>query len=224
VTVAFGTRPEALKLAPLIIELRARADTFHTQVCVTAQHRLMLDQVLQLFSIKPDFDLNLMEEGQSLAGFAARALLALDGLFRKERPDVVVVQGDATTTFAGALAGFYQGAAIAHVEGVLATSSLFPGRINHRLTTHLTDLHFAPTEGARRNLIHEGIQADKILVTGNTIVDTLQQILSRLDSGNLDTPLRERFPELPSKVILFTCTGARITEGSFWTSATRCAS
>lgn len=207
VMVAFGTRPEALKLAPLITELRARVDTFHTQVCVTAQHRQMLDQVLQLFSIKPDFDLNLMEQGQSLAGFAARALLALDGLFRKERPDVVVVQGDTTTTFAAALAAFYQGAEIAHVEaGLRSFNKLapFPEEINRRLTTHLTDLHFAPTARARRNLIDEGIQADKILVTGNTIVDTLQHILCRLESRSLDTPLRASFPELPSKVILVT--------------------
>ena len=119
VIVTFGTRPEALKLAPLITELRARLNIFRTQVCVTAQHRQMLDQVLRLFSIKPDFDLNLMEESQSLAGFASRALLTLDGLFREERPDVVVVQGDTTTTFVAALAGFYQGAKIAHVEGGL---------------------------------------------------------------------------------------------------------
>lgn len=207
VMVAFGTRPEALKLAPLVAELRARPNIFHTQVCVTAQHRQMLDQVLQLFSIKPDFDLNLMEEGQSLAGFAARALLALDDVFRKERPDVVVVQGDTTTTLAAALAGFYQGAQIAHVEAGLRSFNKhapFPEEINRRLTTHLTDLHFAPTEGARRNLIHEGVPAAKILVTGNTIVDTLQQIISRLESGDLDTSLRERFPELPSKVILVT--------------------
>jgi UDP-N-acetylglucosamine 2-epimerase (non-hydrolysing) len=207
VMVTFGTRPEALKLAPLITELHARANTFRTQVCVTAQHRQMLDQVLQLFSIEPDFDLNLMEEGQSLAGFASRALLALDGLFRKERPDVVVVQGDTTTTFAAALAGFYQGAQIAHVEaGLRSFNKLapFPEEINRRLTTHLTDLHFAPTEGARRNLIQEGIQADRILVTGNTIVDTLQQIVSRLESRSLEAPLRQHLPELPSKVILVT--------------------
>jgi UDP-N-acetylglucosamine 2-epimerase (non-hydrolysing) len=207
VIVTFGTRPEALKLAPLITELRARLNIFRTQVCVTAQHRQMLDQVLQLFSIEPDFDLNLMEEGQSLAGFGSRALLALDGLFRKEKPDIVLVQGDTTTTFAAALAGFYQGAKIAHVEAGLRSfnkQAPFPEEINRRLTTHLTDLHFAPTEGARRNLIHEGIEVDKILVTGNTIVDTLQQIISRLDSGNLDTSLRQRFPEMPSKVILVT--------------------
>jgi UDP-N-acetylglucosamine 2-epimerase (non-hydrolysing) len=205
--MTFGTRPEALKLAPVISKLREHTETFQPQVCVTAQHRQMLDQVLDLFSIKPDFDLNLMEQGQSLAQFASRALIALDGLFRQERPDIVVVQGDTTTTFAAALAGFYNSAAVAHVEAGLRSFSKrapFPEEINRRLASHLTDLHFAPTEGARDNLIREGVEADRIFVTGNTIVDTLQQVVLRLDSGLLFPPLRERFPELPSRFILVT--------------------
>ena len=207
VMVAFGTRPEALKLAPVIAELRADPGRFQTQVCVTAQHRQMLDQVLQLFSIDPDFDLNLMEDGQTLAGFASRALLTIDELFREEKPDVVVVQGDTTTTFAAALAGFYQGAKIAHVEaGLRSFNKLapFPEEVNRRLTTHLTDVHFAPTERARRNLIREGIPEERIEVTGNTIVDTLQQIVSQLDSGDLEVCIRRQFPELPARIILVT--------------------
>lgn len=207
VIVTFGTRPEALKLAPVISELRAHNGTFATEICVTAQHRQMLDQVLELFSIKPDFDLNLMEQGQSLAGFASRALVALDGLFREQRPDVVVVQGDTTTTFAAALAAFYNRAAVAHVEAGLRSFQKyapFPEEINRRLTTHLADLHFAPTEGARSNLIREGVEAHKVFVTGNTIVDTLEQVVSKLDSGTLEVPLRASFPELPTRFILVT--------------------
>ena len=205
--VTFGTRPEALKLAPLIGAFREHSEIFQSRVCVTAQHRQMLDQVLDLFSIKPDFDLNLMEERQSLAEFASRALIALDELFHREKPDVVVVQGDTTTTFAAALAGFYNGAAVAHVEAGLRSfrkRAPFPEEINRRLASHLTDLHFAPTAGARNNLINEGIEPDKIFVTGNTIVDTLRQVVSRLDSGLLLPSLRERFPELPSRLVLVT--------------------
>lgn len=207
VMVTFGTRPEALKLAPVIRELRGRTETFDIRVCVTAQHREMLDQVLDLFSIKPDFDLNLMEPGQTLSGFAARALTELDTLFRRQKPALVLVQGDTTTTFAAALAAFYNKAAIAHVEAGLrsfSTSAPFPEEINRRLTSHLADLHFAPTEGGRKNLLREGMDPEKIFVTGNTIVDTLQQIVRRLDSRSLDPPLRKCFPTLPANPILIT--------------------
>jgi len=205
--VAFGTRPEALKLAPIIRELCAHPATFETRVCVTAQHREMLDQALRLFSITPDFDLNLMERGQSLAGFASRALLALDELFRQEKPDVVVVQGDTTTTFAAALAGFYRGAAIAHVEAGLRSFNKmapYPEEINRRLTSHFAYVHFAPTESARRNLLREGIDDAKILVTGNTVVDTLKGITARLKSGLLEPPLRASLPKLPLRFVLLT--------------------
>lgn len=207
VMVTFGTRPEALKLAPVINELRGRAAAFDTKVCVTGQHREMLDQVLDLFSIKPDFDLNLMEQGQTLSGFAARALTELDTLFRRQQPAWVLIQGDTTTTFAAALAAFYNKAAIAHVEAGLRSfskSAPFPEEINRRLTSHLADVHFAPTEGGRKNLLREGIDAEKVFVTGNTIVDTLQRIVSRLDSRSLDPPLRKCFPELPARLILVT--------------------
>jgi UDP-N-acetylglucosamine 2-epimerase (non-hydrolysing) len=207
VMVAFGTRPEALKLAPLIGELYKRAESYHTQICVTAQHREMLDQVLDLFAIEPDFDLNLMEPGQTLAGFASRAVIELDELFRQERPDLVFVQGDTTTTFAAALAGFYNGASIGHVEAGLRSfrkDAPFPEEINRRLTTHLTDLHFAPTDGARNNLLREGIDPERIYVTGNTVVDSLQQIVARLDAGTLRPSLQERFPRLPEELVLVT--------------------
>lgn len=207
VMVTFGTRPEALKLAPLIDELRRRPEIFDAKVCVTAQHRQMLDQVLELFSIKPDVDLNLMEQDQSLARFASRALIALDRLFSEKKPHLVVVQGDTTTTLAAALAGFYNGAEIAHVEAGLRSFNKhapFPEEVNRQLTSHLADLHFAPTERGRNNLLREGIEPDRIVVTGNTIVDTLQQIVQRLNSGSLSAPLRECFAQLPARFVLVT--------------------
>jgi UDP-N-acetylglucosamine 2-epimerase (non-hydrolysing) len=207
VMLVFGTRPEALKLAPVLSELKRRGDRFSTRVCVTGQHREMLDQVLDVFAIRPDFDLNLMEEGQSLAGFGARALTALDELFRSQRPDVVLVQGDTTTTFVASLAAFYHHIAVGHVEAGLRSFNKrapFPEEINRRLTTHLADLHFAPTERARENLLAEGIRSDSIFVTGNTIVDAVLEIAAGLESGRLRAALADRFPMLPAPFILVT--------------------
>ncbi len=207
ILVVFGTRPEAIKLAPVIKELRAHPEAFEARVCVTAQHREMLDQVLEIFSIRPDFDLNLMEPGQTLAGYAARALTTLDALFRKERPDLVVVQGDTTTTFVASLAGFYNGAKVAHVEAGLRSFDRyapFPEEINRALATRLTDLHFAPTESARRNLLREGIETNRIFVTGNTVVDALLDVARRLESGELRPLLAEQFPRLPARYVLVT--------------------
>jgi UDP-N-acetylglucosamine 2-epimerase (non-hydrolysing) len=207
VMVTLGTRPEAIKLAPVVKQLRAQPQLFHTQVCVTGQHREMLDQVLDVFSLRPDFDLNLMEHGQTLAGFAARALAELDALFRDEKPDVVIVQGDTTTTLMTALAAFYRGAKVAHVEAGLRSFDKwapFPEETSRTLTTHLADFHFAPTERARHNLIREGVDREKIFVTGNTIVDACVDIVTRLDSGELCPPLRKHFPTLPRQFILVT--------------------
>ncbi|MFZ0305240.1 MAG: UDP-N-acetylglucosamine 2-epimerase (non-hydrolyzing) [Terracidiphilus sp.] len=207
VITVFGTRPEAIKLAPVVKELRTRPHVFQSSVCVTGQHREMVDQVIDLFSIRPDFDLKLMQQGQRLAGFAARALAELDVLFRDERPDIVVVQGDTTTTFMASLAAFYNRAMVAHVEAGLRSfdkHAPFPEEINRTLTTQVTDFHFAPTERAAKNLLQEGVNPDKIFITGNTIVDALQDIAARMDSGQLKPPLSGSFPKLPAKFVLVT--------------------
>jgi len=207
VMVVMGTRPEAIKLAPVVRELRARREVFQVQVCVTAQHREMLDQVLDIFSIRPDFDLKLMEREQTLAGFAARALAELDALFRDERPGIVLVQGDTSTTLMAALAAFYRGAKVAHVEAGLRTfdkRAPFPEEINRTLVTDVTDVHFAPTQRARQNLLREGIDPGRIFVTGNTIVDALMDITARLESGRLRPSFKGLQTPLPAPFILVT--------------------
>ncbi|MBO4401461.1 MAG: UDP-N-acetylglucosamine 2-epimerase (non-hydrolyzing) [Selenomonadaceae bacterium] len=174
----FGTRPEAIKMAPVILELRKFPVAFETTVAVTAQHREMLDQVLRLFKIQPDFDLNIMSAGQTLFDITSRALLGLNEILAKVQPDIVLVHGDTTTTFTGALAAFYHQITVGHVEAGLRTGnkfSPFPEEINRRLTGALADLNFAPTETARENLLREGVSAEKIFVTGNTVIDALQQ-------------------------------------------------
>jgi len=205
VITVFGTRPEAIKLAPVVRQLGARPDVFQSSICVTGQHREMVDQVIDLFSIRPDFDLKLMQHGQRLASFAARALAELDALFCKEKPDVVVVQGDTTTTLVASLAAFYNQAKVAHVEAGLRSfdrHAPFPEETNRVLTSHVADLHFAPTERAAKNLLHEGVQPDRIFVTGNTIVDALFDITARLDSGRLRPSLNGHLPQLPAKFVL----------------------
>ena len=178
VMAIFGTRPEAIKMAPVILELRKFAGEFETTVAVTAQHREMLDQVLALFRIQPDFDLNIMSAGQTLFDITSRALLGLNEILAKVRPEIVLVHGDTTTTFIGALAAFYHQIAVGHVEAGLRTGnkfSPFPEEINRKLTCALADLNFAPTDTARENLLHEGVSAEKIFVTGNTVIDALHQ-------------------------------------------------
>ena len=173
----FGTRPEAIKMAPVVLEL-CKYPEIESVVAVTAQHREMLDQVLNLFNIKPDFDLNIMSEGQTLFDITSRALLGLDKVFTSAKPDVVLVHGDTTTTFAGALAAYYHQIEVGHVEAGLRTQNKFspyPEEMNRRLTGSLTDLHFAPTETAKQNLLREGTDAEKIFVTGNTVIDALYQ-------------------------------------------------
>ena len=176
ILVVFGTRPEAIKLAPVVRELERRKDAFVPRVCVTAQHREMLDQVLSIFKLKVHHDLDIMKKGQSLEDVTSRVLSGMKIVLAEERPDMVVVQGDTTTTFATALASYYAGVPIAHVEAGLRTwqkRSPFPEEINRVLTTHLADLHFPPTPQASRNLRQEGVPADRILVTGNTVIDAL---------------------------------------------------
>jgi len=171
----FGTRPEAIKMAPLILELK-KHDSFETIVCVTGQHREMLDQVLGIFGIDVDFDLNIMQEKQSLTDITVNAIKGMEGVFSKVTPELVLVHGDTTTTFAASLAAFYHKIKVAHVEAGLRTHDKwfpFPEEMNRKLTGDLADIHFAPTAGAKQNLIAEGVAADNIFVTGNTVIDVL---------------------------------------------------
>jgi UDP-N-acetylglucosamine 2-epimerase len=176
VVVICGTRPEAIKLAPVVLELRRRPEVFETRVVVTAQHRQMLDQVLRVFGIGADADLDIMRDGQTPSEVTVRALEGLGPVLERERPDVVVCQGDTTTTFAAALASFYLKTRVAHVEAGLRSGDKlnpFPEEIDRRLTTVLADYHFAPTTTARDNLLAEGIPSGSIFVTGNTVIDAL---------------------------------------------------
>ncbi len=175
VMTIFGTRPEAIKMAPLVKKL-AEEKRLRSIVAVTAQHREMLDQVLRLFSIKADYDLDIMKEGQSLSDITVKALQGLEGIIKGEKPDLVMVHGDTSTTFVGALAAFYQQVKVAHVEAGLRTYhkySPYPEEMNRHLTGVLADLHFAPTSTARANLLAENIPAERIAVTGNTVIDAL---------------------------------------------------
>lgn len=175
VITIFGTRPEAVKMAPLVKELEKREE-INSLVCVTAQHRQMLDQVLELFHIKPDFDLNIMQTKQSLTGITTRVLEGLEEIFEQERPDIILVHGDTTTTFAGALAAFYKQIKVGHVEAGLRTFDKyfpFPEEMNRKLTGAVADLHFAPTDSSKNNLLREGVQEESIFITGNTVIDAM---------------------------------------------------
>lgn len=176
VLVTFGTRPEAIKLAPVIRALQARPDVFTARTCVTAQHRDMLDQVLDVFGVVPDSDLDLMQPGQTLSGLGAKVLAAMDDVLVAEQPDWVLVQGDTTTVMMSALAAQHRQVRVGHVEAGLRTydrRNPFPEEMNRVVADHVSDLCFAPTEGARQNLLREGIADTKIVVTGNTVVDAL---------------------------------------------------
>lgn len=176
VMTVFGTRPEAIKMAPLVKELEYR-DEIESIVCVTAQHRQMLDQVLETFNITPDHDLNIMEHGQTLVDVTTRALQSLDEVIKQVKPDIVLVHGDTTTTLSGSLAAFYNQVAVGHVEAGLRTYdkySPFPEEVNRKVTGVIADFHFAPTETSRDNLLKESIQEDTIYVTGNTAIDALK--------------------------------------------------
>ena len=177
----FGTRPEAIKMAPLVKELESRKE-IESIVCVTAQHRQMLDQVLQTFNIKPDYDLNIMKQGQTLSEVTSRALLGLEEIFKEEKPDIVLVHGDTMTTFAGALAAFYNQIAIGHVEAGLRTYdkySPFPEEMNRQMVDCMTDMYFAPTELSKSNLLKQNIDESKIYVTGNTAIDAMKTTVSK---------------------------------------------
>ena len=178
----FGTRPDAVKMAPLVKELEKYQESIESIVCVTAQHREMLDQVLKRFEITPDYDLNIMQERQTLEQITVRAVEGLSSIFKKNKPDIVLVHGDTSTTFAGSLAAFYNKVAVGHVEAGLRTYDKYfpyPEEMNRRLTGVLTDLHFAPTKSNRDNLLKEGINPEKIYVTGNTVIDALKTTVSQ---------------------------------------------
>src|ERR1044071_2951834 len=179
VVTIVGTRPEVIKMAPVIRELKNRDSIFETTVVTTAQHRQMLDQVLEVFGIEPDIDLGLMQQNQELAAFASRSLVSLSDLFADLAPDWILVQGDTTTVMTAALAAFYKGIRVGHVEAGLRSFDRyqpFPEEINRRIAGCLASMHFAPTERARLNLLREGVSDESILVTGNTIVDALTSI------------------------------------------------
>src|SRR3712207_5391958 len=176
VITIFGTRPEAIKMAPLVKELESREE-IDSKICVTAQHREMLDQVLDLFSIKPDFDLNIMKNKQTLTSITTGVLEGLKDIFEQEKPDLILVHGDTTTTFAGALAAFYQKIKVGHVEAGLRTYNKyfpFPEEMNRKLTGAIADLHFAPTYISKENLLKEGVDEKNIFITGNTVIDAMK--------------------------------------------------
>ena len=176
----FGTRPEAIKMAPLVLELKKRKE-IQSLVCVTAQHREMLDQVLKVFGIIPDYDLNIMQQGQTLSGITTKALIGLEEIFQKEKPDLVLVHGDTTTAFAGALGAFYNQIDIGHVEAGLRTHnkySPFPEEINRVMIDKVADLLFAPTNQSRENLKKENVNMENVFVTGNTAIDALKYTVS----------------------------------------------
>ena len=201
----FGTRPDAIKLAPVINKFHQYPEEFKTVVVVTAQHRQMLDQVLHLFNIHPDHDLNIMTHDQTLSQVTARALEGLDRVIEQEKPDIIFVQGDTTTTFVGALAAYYHRLPVAHVEAGLRTYNRYqpyPEEINRVLTSSLADLHFAPTEQAKINLLKENIASSKIFVTGNTVIDALLDVAIR--EYDFDETLDRVFLKRETRKILLT--------------------
>lgn len=182
VLVVFGTRPEAVKMAPIVKALKNDEEHFISKVCVTAQHRDMLDQVLKIFDIEPDYDLNIFQSGQTLTQITCRALSGLEGVIEEFKPDLILVQGDTTTVFSGALAAFYHQVKIGHVEAGLRSGNLYspyPEEANRMLTGVLTDFHFAPTQTSKNNLLREGYDENKIFITGNTSIDALGWVIDK---------------------------------------------
>lgn len=183
IMLVFGTRPEAIKMAPLVKEFQKRPNEFQTIVCVTGQHREMLDQVLHIFEITPDYDLNIMKQGQDLYDVTARVLLGMRDVLKEARPDVVLVHGDTTTSTAAALAAYYQQIPVGHVEAGLRTHNIYspwPEEMNRQLTGRLATYHFAPTPLSRQNLLSEGVQESHITVTGNTVIDALYLVVDKI--------------------------------------------
>ena len=205
IAVVFGTRPEAIKMAPIILELKKNKE-YKLNICVTAQHREMLDQVLKAFNIVPDVDLNIMKANQSLSELTARGIQLLDKYFKETNPDLVLVQGDTTTTFITSLVCFYHKIRVGHVEAGLRTYKKFapfPEEINRVITSRLADLHFAPTKGSRNNLIREGVPEEKVFITGNSVIDALFLARKKLQKNRTAIPGIDK-EILNSKYILIT--------------------
>lgn len=193
--LVFGTRPEAIKMAPLVKEFQKHPDRFKTIVCVTGQHRQMLDQVLNIFDIKPNYDLNIMKQGQDLYDITARVLTGMRDILKEAKPHVVLVHGDTTTSTAAALAAFYQQIPVGHVEAGLRTRNIYspwPEEMNRQITSRIAEYNFAPTSLSRENLIKENVSEDKITVTGNTVIDALYWVVGKIkDNPKLDRELTE---------------------------------
>jgi len=213
VMLVFGTRPEAIKMAPLVKGLQAMAGEIDTVVCVTAQHREMLDQVLKLFDIVPEHDLNIMKPGQDLFDITSHILQGLKGVLQQEKPDLVLVHGDTTTTLAASLAAYYARVPVGHVEAGLRTGNKhapFPEEMNRTLTGALADIHFAPTPASRDNLLREGVAADAIHVTGNTVIDALLVVVDKVRNDEaLKAEFAQRFDFLNPERRLILVTGHR---------------
>ena len=211
ILTVFGTRPEAIKMAPVVKALAA-AVGIDSRVCVTAQHREMLDQVLYLFKIIPDYDLDIMKAGQSLSEITSRVLLGLEPILKEFAPDIVIVHGDTTTTLAASLAAYYQRISVAHVEAGLRTGNIYspwPEEINRKVAGAITSLHFAPTDGSRQNLLREGVKDSAIHVTGNTVIDALRSVKKIMDTDTeLSRSLADTF-SLPNGKRIILVTGHR---------------
>ena len=212
VLTVFGTRPEAIKMAPLVHAL-AKDEAFESRVCVTAQHREMLDQVLRLFEIQPDYDLNIMKPGQGLTEITCRMLEGLKPVLAEFKPDVILVHGDTTTTLSTSLAAFYHRIPVGHVEAGLRTGNLYspwPEEANRQLTGHLAMYHFAPTENSRQNLLREMVPENRIFVTGNTVIDALFWVRDRvMNNPELRSSLAQRYPFLDTSKKMILVTGHR---------------
>jgi len=213
ILIVFGTRPEAIKMAPLVKEFQKDLINFDIKVCVTAQHREMLDQVLDLFRIIPDYDLNVMTPGQDLYDVTSKILLKIKPVLEELKPDLVLVHGDTVTTFATSLAAYYQKIKVGHIEAGLRTGDLYspwPEEGNRRLTGVLTDYHFSPTNTSKNNLLNEGVSESSVFVTGNTVIDALQLVVNRIKSDKTlrlkieNTIFQSGFQELNSNFILVT--------------------
>ena len=196
IMLVFGTRPEAIKMAPLVKEFQMYPEQFHTTVCVTGQHREMLDQVLHLFEIKPDYDLNIMKQGQDLYDVTARVLVGMRDVLKEVQPDVVLVHGDTTTSTAAALAAFYQQIPVGHVEAGLRTHNIYspwPEEMNRLITGRIATYHFSPTPLSKQNLINENVAESMITITGNTVIDALYWVVDKIKKDkNLDNELKEQ--------------------------------
>jgi len=204
ILIVFGTRPEAIKMSPLVKEFQKYTDFFQTKVCVTAQHREMLDQVLDLFEIVPNYDLDIMKPGQDLYDVTSNVLLGMKAVLSDFEPDVVFVHGDTSTTFAASLAAFYQQISLAHIEAGLRTGDIYspwPEEANRQLTTQIAAYHFAPTQTSRENLLRENVNAKNIEITGNTVIDALFLALEKIKSNkDLETDILNHLVALDYKL------------------------